>query len=93
MFDNNVLNAFLLLSANDNKGKELNATFETFIAPVQTTDSKHKQLFSSIGSWYSTDHNQRYRGITWKRPCLFGHYCKPSPTPSLKLPSHSSTAA
>ena len=36
MFDNNVLNPFRLLSANDNKGKELNATFKTSIAPVQT---------------------------------------------------------
>ena len=27
---------FLLLSANDNKGKELNATFKTSIVPVQT---------------------------------------------------------
>ena len=29
---------------------------------------KHKQLFSSTDSWYSTDHNQRYRllsGISW----------------------------
>ena len=36
MFDNNVLNLFLLLSASDNEGKELNATFKTSIAPVQT---------------------------------------------------------
>jgi len=39
MFDNDVLNPFLLISANDNKGKELNATFETSIAPVQTIDT------------------------------------------------------
>ena len=31
MFDNNVLNPFLLISDDDNKGKELNAAFETFI--------------------------------------------------------------
>ena len=39
MFDNNVLNPFLLISDDDNKGKELNAAFETFIAPVQTIDT------------------------------------------------------
>ena len=36
MFDNNVLNIFPLLSASDNEVKELNATFKTSIAPVQT---------------------------------------------------------
>ena len=39
MFDNNVLNPFLLISDDDNKGKELNATFETFIATMQTIDT------------------------------------------------------
>ena len=39
MFDNNVLNPFLLISDDYNKGKELNATFETFIATVQTIDT------------------------------------------------------
>ena len=35
MFDNNVLNLFPLLSASDNEGKELNATFKTSIHRMQ----------------------------------------------------------
>ena len=50
---------------------------------------ERKQLFTSPGSWYSTDQNQFYHmrsGITWKLPGLFGHYYKLSPTQSFKLP-------
>ena len=48
-----------------------------------------KQLFPFHGSWYCTDHNQRYRlrfGITWKLTRLFGHCYKFPLTPSLLLP-------
>ena len=98
MFDNNVLNLFLLLSASDNEGKELNATFKTSIAPVQTihtTWTFHRQTQTAVFfHWLMVFHwsQSALSSAFWDRldyvsPCLFGHYYKPSPTRSLKLPS------
>ena len=98
MFDNNVLNLFLLLSASDNEGKELNATFKTSIAPVQTlhtTWTFHRQTQTVVFfHWLMVFHWSQsalssafWNLLDYVSPCLFGHYYKPSPTRSLKLPS------
>ena len=86
----------LLISANDNKGKELNATFKTSIAPtIHTTSTFHRQTQTVV--FFQLTHGIPLITISAivcvleslgnVSPCLFGHYYKPSPTPSLKLPS------
>ena len=41
---------------------------------MNISSANTNSCFLPVDSWYSTDHNQRYRlrsGITWKRQSLF----------------------